>query len=213
MKYFSQFKTIAFATLALALVSMNAQAASTATPPQPNVAGQEDIRDIRPPIHIAPPFPWLAWATGAVAAAALGFASWKLVRRNRRKEAYEIALERLEKTRALMHEVDAEPFCLAVSEIVREFVEETLPVRAMHRTTNEFLRDLTDLSCNSLIPHRGTLANFLEHCDLAKFARWSLTVTQMEALLESAKEFVVDLGKPAPAKSTKPAAEPTLVTA
>jgi len=212
MKLFSKFNTMVLATLALGLVTVGAQAASPVPPSSPAAAGQEDIRDIRPPIHIAPPFPWLAWTAGGIAVAALGFASWKLLRRKNHKNRYEIALERLEKTRALMHEVDAEPFCLAISEIVREFVEETLPVRAMHRTTDEFLRDLTDLSCNALIPHRGTLANFLEHCDLAKFARWSLTIPQMEALLESAKEFVIDLGRPAPAKSPKEDAKPMLAT-
>lgn len=213
MKHFVQFKTIALATLALGLVSLNAQVAPPARPQPPAAAGQEDIRDIRPPIHIAAPFPRLPWAVGTLGIVALGVASWELLRRKRRKQPYEIALERLEKTRALMHEIDAEPFCLAVSEIVREFVEETLPVRAMHRTTDEFLRDLTDLSCNSLIPHRGALANFLEHCDLAKFARWSLSVPQMEALLESAKEFVIDLGKPIPAASLEPVAKPTVATA
>jgi hypothetical protein len=234
MKPFSQIKTTALATLALGLVSINAQAVSPPTPPQPNVASQEEIRDIRPPIHIAPPFPWFAWTGGTVGVAALGFAFWKLLLQNRRKQAFEIALERLENTRALMRETDAEPFCLAVSEIVRAFVEETLPVRAMHRTTDEFLRDLASLSvpvramhrtadeflCDLaslsyglLAPHRGTFANFLHHCDLAKFARWSLTVPQMEALLANAKELVIDLGKPSPAESPKSAAKPMLVTA
>ena len=210
MKHFSQFKTIAVVTLALGLTSLSAHAAP---PSPPAAAGQEDIRDIRPPIHIAAPFPWLAWTSGAVGAAALGFASWKLLRRKRHRQAYEIALERLEKARALMREIDAEPFCLAVSEIVREFIEETLPVRAMHRTTNEFLRDLADFPNESLAPYRGTLANFLQHCDLAKFARWSLTVSQMEALLESAKEFVIDLGKAARPDSPKPVTKPMLATA
>jgi hypothetical protein len=209
MKHFCQFKTIALGTLALGLVSLTAEAAS----PAPTVAGQEDIRDIRPPIHIAAPFPWLAWTSGALGAAALGVAFWKLLGRKRRKHAYEIALEHLESTRALMRENDAEPFCLAVSEIVREFVEETLLVRAMHRTTNEFLRDLASLSYEPLAPHRDTVSNFLRHCDLAKFARWSLTVSQMEALLMSAKEFVIDVGKPAPAEALSSASNSVAATA
>jgi hypothetical protein len=210
MKYFCQFKTLALGTLALGLVSLTTQAAP---PAPPTVAGEEDIRDIRPPIHIAAPFPWLAWTSGTLGAAALGVASWKLLRRKRRKRAYEIALERLENTRTFMRENDAEPFCLAVSEIVREFIEETLPVRAMHRTTNEFLRDLASLSYEPLAPHRDTLSNFLRHCDLAKFARWSLTVPQMEALLASAREFVIDLSKPALAEAPSSAANSVAVTA
>jgi hypothetical protein len=210
MKYFCRFKTIALATLALGLVSLTGQA----TPPAPpNVAGQEDIRDIRPPVHIAAPFPWVAWTSGTLSAAALYIVSWKLLRRKRRKQTYEIALERLENTRALMRENDAEPFCLAVSDIVREFIEGTLPVRAVHRTTNEFLRDLAGLSYQPLVPHRGALSNFLWHCDLAKFARWSLTVPQMEALLASAKQFVIDVSKPAPAEASSSAMNPVATTA
>jgi hypothetical protein len=92
-------------------------------------------------------------------------------------------------------------------EFLRDLASLSLPVRAI------FLRDLASLSYGALAPHRGTFANFLQHCDLAKFARWSLTVPQMEALLASAKELVIDLGKPAPADPSKPVAKPMLATA
>lgn len=199
MKFLSYFKfsrAIAVIALAHALASVNAHAAPVAPS-----APAEDIIDIRPPIHIAAPFPWLAWSAGALCLIAVSTAAWKLWQREKRKLAYEIALERLENTRPLMRETNAEPFSLAVSEIVRLFIEEVLPVRAAHRTTDEFLRDLTSLSYLPLAQHRDSLADFLRHCDLAKFARWSLTVSQMEAMLESAKAFVIDLGQPKPAKA------------
>jgi hypothetical protein len=198
MKFLSCFKfSHAIAVIALALVSVSAHAAPV-TPSAP----AEDIVDIRPPIHIAAPFPWLAWGAGALLVFGVSAGVWKLRRRRqRRKLAYEIALERLENTRPLMRESNAEPFSLAVSEIVRRFIEEVLPVRAAHRTTDEFLRDLTSLSYLPLAQHRDSLADFLRHCDLAKFARWSLTVSQMDAMLESARAFVVDLGQPNPAKA------------
>jgi Domain of unknown function (DUF4381) len=198
MKFLSYFKfSHAIAVIALALVSVSAHAAPV-TPSAP----AEDIVDIRPPIHIAAPFPWLVWGVGALLVFGVSAGVWKLRRRRqRRKLAYEIALERLENTRPLMRESNAEPFSLAVSEIVRRFIEEVLPVRAAHRTTDEFLRDLTSLSYLPLAQHRDSLADFLRHCDLAKFARWSLTVSQMDAMLESARAFVVDLGQPNPAKA------------
>jgi hypothetical protein len=199
MKFFSHFKfsrAIAVIALAFGLVSMSAHAAPI-TPSAP----AEDIMDIRPPIHIAAPFPWLAWSVGALLIIGVSTVAWKFWRRRPRKLAYEIALERLENTRPLMRENNAEPFSLAVSEIVRRFIEEMLPVRAAHRTTNEFLRDLAGLSYLPLAPHRDALADFLRHCDLAKFARWSLSVSQMEAMLESAKAFVIDLRQPKRAKA------------
>ena len=205
MKPFSQFTIIAaIALAAVGLLTANASAAPVAPTASP---AAEDIIDIRPPIHIAAPFPWLAVSAAALGFAGISAAAWKLLRRQRRKLAYEIALERLENTRPLMREFDAEPFCLAVSWVVREFIEEVLFVRAMRRTTNEFLRDLAMLSYLQPDPHHDTLTNFLQHCDLAKFARWSLTVPQMEAMLSSAKDFVIDVGKPKSVKASHLPAE------
>jgi hypothetical protein len=198
-------RAIAAIAVVLGIVSLSA---APATPSAP----AEDIIDIRPPIHIAAPFPWLAWSAGALVLIGVTTVAWKLRRRQKRKLAYEIALDRLENARPLMRENNAEPFSLAVSEIVRRFIEEVLPVRAAHCTTDEFLRDLTSLSYLPLAQHRDSLADFLRHCDLAKFARWSLTVSQMEAMLESAKAFVIDLGQPKPAK-TQPVADPIPATA
>src|SRR5215469_4534821 len=192
---------------AITLVAVGLLSASGAAAPIVPTASPaaEDIIDIRPPIHIAAPFPWLVVGAAAIGLVGVSAAAWKLLRRQRRKLPYEIALERLENTRRLMREFHAEPFCLAVSDVIREFIEEVLLVRTMYRTTNEFLHDvsLSDL----LAPHRDTLANFLQHCDLAKFARWSLSVSQMEAMLSSAKDFVIDLGKPKPKKASSLPAE------
>src|SRR5215813_1611938 len=199
MKPFFHLKNFAaIALVAIGLFTTTASAAPVAPTASP---AAEDIIDIRPPIHIAAPFPWLVVSAAIISLVGIGAVAWNLLRRKRCKLAYEIALERLENTRPLMREFHAEPFCLAVSDVVREFIEEVLPVRAMRRTTNEFLRDLAKLPYLQLDPHRDTLTNFLQHCDLAKFARWSLSVSQMEAMLSSAKDFVIDVGKPKPNKA------------
>jgi hypothetical protein len=186
------------------------------TPPQQQAAPVEDILDIRGPVHIPAPIPWAMWSAGTAAAIALGFGLWKLLHRARRKLPYEIALGKLEATRPLMQGDNAEPFSIAVSEIVRLFIEECLPVPAAHRTTHEFLRDLISLPDSPLAAHRDTLADFLEHCDLAKFARWSLTQPQMEAMLVSASTLVIAIGKPKvakkPAAPSAPVPAATLVT-
>jgi hypothetical protein len=192
---------MAAVVVALSLFSVNAQAAPPSNPiprtvSTAPVATEQDIIDIRPPIHIPAAFPWMIWSAGALAAVGLGYGAWMLRRRPRRKLPYEIALENLAKTRGLMQPENAQRFSLAVSEIVRLFIEECLPVRAAHRTTHEFLRDLVNFPNSPLAAHRETLRDFLHHCDLAKFARWSLTVPRMEAMLESANAFVIDIGKP-----------------
>jgi hypothetical protein len=203
---------VAAVALALILPGLDANAApapiaaQAATAPvlqaaaQPQGAPERDIIDIRGPIHIPAPFPWLAWSAGGLLAAGIGAGAWAFLKRQRRKLPYEIALEKLEATRPLMEYENAKPFSLAVSEIVRLFIEECLPVRAAHRTTSEFFRDLVSLPESALAAHHETLAEFLDHCDLAKFARWSLTVPQMEAMLGSASAFVVAIGKPETSK-------------
>jgi hypothetical protein len=64
-----------------------------------------------------------------------------------------------------------------------------------------------------LAHHRESLADFLRHCDLAKFARWILSTEEMTTMLQSAHDFVLQSGStppPAPATATPaaPAAPP-----
>ncbi len=123
----------AAAVVAFSFVGLTALAAAAAGPggrrrsaPAPTrrqrlpTAPEEDILDIRGPIHIPAAFPWAAWTAGSLAAAGLGFGAWALLRRPRRKLPYEIALENLEQT-APAHAVRKthSAFSLAVSEIVR----------------------------------------------------------------------------------------------
>lgn len=223
--------TVAAALLLVSLSGSEGHAAPPTVAPQGSstpavqphlpaeVAAEEDILDIRGPIHIPAPFPWVAWTAGSLAAAGLGLGAWMLLRRPRRRLPYEVALANLEKLRPIMQPESAHAFSLAVSEIVRRFIEECLPVRAAHRTTNEFLHDLLKLPDGVLSEHRGAFEDFLTHCDLAKFARWSLTVPEMEAMLTCACTFVVAIGKPRAAKkqsatrkfASAPTADPVAV--
>jgi hypothetical protein len=217
--------------LALSLTGLGAQAApappampktlssaapTSLAPSQPPATGgvQEDIFDIHGPIHIpASSSTWIYWTSGAMAAVGLVIGTWRILRRPRRKQPYEIALEKLEAARPLMGSASAAPFSLAVSEIVRVFIEECLPVRAARRTTDEFLHDLVNMPDSPLAPHRAALADFLEHCDLAKFAKWSLTVPQMEAMLYSARAFVLAVANPAPSKKASEKGDHSLIAA
>ena len=188
------------------------QANSAAAAPNASAVTAEDIRDIRPPIHIAYGWLWAAYLAGGLLLASLLFAAWRWYRRrdhSRRKLLYELTLEQLEAARKLMEPLKGYPFSIAVSEIVRNYIEQRFAVRAAHRTTQECLHDLMRESHPELTLHHPLLEEFLEHCDLAKFARWQLSVAQMEAMYQSARTFVIETGKPAVNPSTvKPAARP-----
>jgi len=197
------------ATLAAA-TSAPAVAGAPAAKTLPVAAPEEDIFDIRPPIHIAEEFFWVGWAAGAFAAAGLGYCGWRLLRgKLRAKLPYEVALEKLLAARRFLSPEQAHTFSDLVSDVVRSFIEQTFPVRAAHRTTEEFLYDLVANAESPLAAHRDTLGEFLGHCDLAKFAMWRLSVPQMEAMLQSARDFILTTGKPVKARhSETPALRP-----
>lgn len=168
----------------------------------------EDIRDIRGPKHVPSPWLWPLWLAGGAALAALLYAGWLWNRRRTLAAAllpYEIALARLEEARALMQPENAREFSIVVSEIVRQYIEKRFRVWAARRTTEEFLHNLLEPSDSLLTSHRTLLAEFLRHCDLAKFARWILSTEEMETMLQSACRFVRETGQPMESLRSSPA--------
>jgi hypothetical protein len=157
--------------------------------PIPAIGAGEDIRDIHGPIAVVArrPLAWLVAGAGALLLAAAGLA---VARRRRRPSLppHERALRALAALQAAGHG-DARVFSFAVSEIVRVYVEEAFTVRAAHRTTEELLADLMR-DQSPIAVHRPAIAAFLHHCDLAKFAGWSLSPAEMAAMLASAETLV-----------------------
>jgi uncharacterized protein DUF4381 len=175
----------------------------------------EDIRDIRGPKFV---LPWWFWYAVAASVILLGLAIYGIWRwrRSRHRERvllhYELALKRLEEIRSLMQPQKAREFSTAVSDIVRSYIEQRFDVTATHRTTEEFLHDLLDSSNTTLAKHRALLSEFLQQCDLVKFAGMSLTTRSMESLHRSAEVFVQETAKPEEppaAGASSDAADPT----
>ena len=175
-------------------------ASPTSPASQPPPAGAtEDIRDIRGPKFMLPRWLLLALIAGAVLLSLSAYGLWRWLRRRRRPRAllpFEIALQRLEEMRALMQPSQAREFSIAVSDVVRRYIEERFGVTATHRTTEEFLHDLLGSSHAPLARHRALLAEFLQQCDLVKFAGMALTLQNMESLHHSARAFVLETAKP-----------------
>ena len=172
------------------------------SPPSASVAGSgdsaEDIRDIRGPKLVLPAWLVPALAAGGVllALGAYGFSR----RRRRRPRAllpFELALQRLADIGALMQPASAREFSIAISDIVRTYIEQRFDITATHQTTEEFLRDLLESPHSLLSRHRSLLSEFLHECDLVKFAGVSLTLQSMESLDQSARAFVSETADPA----------------
>jgi len=157
----------------------------------------EDIRDIRGPKYLLPEWLLPALIGGA---ALLALALYGLWRRRRQRRApvllpYELALQRLEEIRTLMRPAHAREFCIAISDVIRSYIEQRFHVTATRQTTEEFLRDLLQSADASLAQHQALLGEFLHQCDFVKFAALALTVNNMEALRQSARTFVLETAK------------------
>ncbi|MBA3462860.1 MAG: DUF4381 family protein [Deltaproteobacteria bacterium] len=150
----------------------------------------DDIRDIRGPIAEPAATAWWPLAVAGVGVLVIAVAIRAIVRRRRKPLPPDVlALRELDAAREQLELDDPQAFSTAVSGTVRSYVEQAFSLHAPKLTTEELLGELmTDGS--PVAPHRRELGTFLECCDLAKYARWSLTRTQMTQLLDSARAFV-----------------------
>lgn len=184
-------------------------------PPAKPVSGVEtnDILPIRPPVEIPSGWEWLWWILGALAVAALvawGVRYWrrKMAERARFVEPpeppYIRARRKLEAALQLLS--DPKAFCVAVSDTLRVYLEERFNLRAPESTTEEFLHDLQR---TTLLNQRqkDILTEFLQQCDLVKFARYEPTEQALRELRETALRIVDETAFDtlAPTESPKPA--------
>lgn len=157
----------------------------------------DDIRDIHGPIVQAASTPWWPYVLVGAAAVVLAYAVWCIVRARRRPlPADQRALRELAEARGLIERDHPHELSLRVSETVRGYVETAFDIDAPRRTTAELLDDLMRVA-SPVAPYRGELGAFLELCDLAKYARWSLSRGQMTEIVDRAERFIRACAKPA----------------
>jgi len=177
------------ATVLMALQSPAAQFGAAQT-------NLDTLSDIRGPIEI--PSIW-SWLLPVLIAAALGVLAWVWwILRKRRRTTAQIQETAADRARMRLREawkcVDRpERFCTRLSEIVRVYLEERFRLRAPEQTTEEFLADTQK---NTLLDlrHQGLLAQFLEQCDLVKFAGQEPGRKDLEHLHDAATNFIEETG-------------------
>jgi len=97
------------------------------------------------------------------------------------------AKQRLHAALALIH--DPRLFCIEVSGVIRVYLEERFNFHAPERTTEEFLLELQ--ATRLLTPdQKQSLGEFLQSCDLVKFARYEPTESALRQLQDSALRLV-----------------------
>ena len=167
--------------------------------PQPSTVGvatasaTNDIRALKDPVEISPGLGWL-WGvllTLAVLIALLFLFRKRLFGAKAAKAPvvppHVRARRRLQA--ALAHIDDPRLFCFEVSETVRVYLEERFELRAPERTTEEFLTELqTSRALNR--EQKQSLAEFLQGCDLVKFARFEPAESALRDLHDGASRLV-----------------------
>ena len=166
-------------------------------------ANANDIRAIRPPVEIPSGWVWAWWILGALALAALVYFAWRSWQKRRAMTLIVPAIpphawakQKLEEALALIEQ--PKPFCIAVSDTLRWYLERRFEFHAPERTTEEFLYELqsSDLLTAS---QKGSLGDFLTRCDLVKFAKYEPGEPELRNLHEAAVSLVDETEpKPAP---------------
>jgi hypothetical protein len=164
------------------------------------IAGKaEDIRDIKPPLEITY-FPVAALVLVIVIAVVAASVIILYVRRKRRPgkikgapppPPHVIAYMELREivARKLVEAAKYKEYYTALSGVVRRYIEGRFGLKAPDRTTEEFLEEAK--VSGLLDPRARTLVgDFLEKCDMVKFAKYGPSNNECEAAYISAKKFV-----------------------
>ncbi len=171
-------------------------------------ADPKEARDVLPPE--APPGPertsppWLLWVGVAVGLVALALGGWELRRRLTAKppppSPPEWALKELDRIEALALPAagETERYHTLLSDVVRRYLELRFRLPASRQTTAEFLQGMQSAP-QLTAEQQALLGDFLQRCDLAKFARVTPPPAECQAIAVMARTFVQQTAAAVPA--------------
>jgi Domain of unknown function (DUF4381) len=153
----------------------------------------EEFHDIAPPVDYSLISPWLVFVIAFVALSLLGLVVWWFAHRRKPelppKAPREIALGELEQIRPEIERMSPYQFSIRVSDILRRYVTQQYGLPATRQTSIEFLTAAAKASSFSA-DDKSLLEDFLNRCDLIKFAKYEATMSDSELLLDEAIRFV-----------------------
>ncbi len=161
----------------------------------------EDIRAIRDPIDVPVNYTIIyIIAGGVVGLAVIIFGTIYYIRQRRNKRvdpgppplpAHEIAYRELNSLEALdlVNKGLIKEYFYRLSNILRFYIERRFGVMAPERTTEEFLYEITK---NRLFAdgHKVLVKDFMEQCDLVKFAKYGPDKDEINGAFNAAKRLV-----------------------
>ena len=156
-------------------------------------AAQQNFHEIAPPVDYSFIPTWAIFLASFVGLSLIGLIVWWLKRKPEPalppKLPREIALEELDRISGEIETMNPYQFSIRVSDILRRYVTNQFALPVTRQTSVEFLTALAKSS--SFSPNeKSLLEDFLNRCDLIKFARYDATAADSRLLLEEATRFV-----------------------
>ena len=153
----------------------------------------QEFHDIAPPVDYFLLKPWMIFCAVAGTLLLVGLTIW-LIKRWRNRPAIILtprqrAMEQLARIETEIERLTPYQFSIRVSDILRRYVTEQYQLPVTRQTSVEFLNALAASSPFSG-EERELLGDFLNRCDLIKFARYEATIGDSRLLLEEATRFV-----------------------
>jgi hypothetical protein len=159
-----------------------------------SIAGTNDIRGVKPPVVLPNEWLWLWVLLAVLVLGALAFLLWRQYQKKKLRLPPVIIVPPHVRARQRLNEAlpflsDPNRFCTLVADTIRLYLEERFLLRAPERTTEEFLVELQ--SSTHLTPdQKQSLGEFLQSCDLVKFARFEPTEDTLRQLHDAALRLV-----------------------
>src|SRR5206468_1794349 len=158
-----------------------------------SILAAEEFHDIAPPVDYSLIPPWLIFVGTFFALAITGLVVWLIAQKRKRPQPPQLprdrALEALEQMRDQIDRLNPYQFSIRVSDILRRYVTEQHGLPVTRQTSMEFLNALAKRPQFSS-DEKLLLEDFLNRCDLIKFARHEATAADSRLLLEEATRFV-----------------------
>lgn len=163
-------------------------------PDATNAVAAPDIREVKPPVAVPTGFAWVGWLVAFAVLAATAWWAWRKWRKSLEKPAVTIVIPphviARDQLRSALELIDRpEPFCVAVSAVVRNYLEAQFRLQAPERTTEEFLEELQSSAMLDLNLKR-LLGEFLMRCDLVKFAQARPAQDELREIYNAAVRLV-----------------------
>jgi len=154
---------------------------------------QQQFHEIAPPVDYSFVPTWMILLASFVGLCLIGLIVWFFTRKRKPEQPpklpREIALEKLESISGEIETTNPYLFSIRVSDILRRYVTNQYALPVTRQTSVEFLTALAKSSPFST-NEKSLLEDFLNRCDLIKFARYEATSADSRLLLEEATRFV-----------------------